>query len=88
MEFYQWLLVLNGFKVSNTGYFVYTTGDNTLPSFNDQLKFRTHLIPYTGSYEWVENTLDKLIVCASSKNIPAASNECPFCMYAKSRKNL
>lgn len=88
MEYYQWLLVQNGFKVSNTGYFVYTTGDNTLPSFNDELKFRTHLIPHTGSYDWVEKTLDELIACASSENIPDSTKECPYCKYAHSRKNL
>lgn len=88
MEFYQWLLVKNNFQVSNTGYFVYTTGDNTQPSFNDQLKFRTHLIPHTGNYDWVESTLDQLIACASNSAIPAATNNCEYCKYVNNRKNI
>lgn len=88
MEFYQWLLVKNNFHVSNTGYFVYTTGDNTQPSFNDQLKFRTHLIPHTGNYDWVESTLDQLIACASNSAIPAATSSCEYCKYANNRKNI
>lgn len=85
MEFYQWLLIQNGFKVSNTGYFVYTTGDNTLPNFNDELKFRTHLIPYTGSQAWVEGTLDEMLACASSSNFPESNTECPYCKFVKER---
>jgi len=85
MEFYQWLLIQNGFKVSNTGYFVYTTGDNTLPNFNDELKFRTHLIPYTGSQAWVEETLDEMLACASSSNFPESNTECPYCKFVKER---
>lgn len=85
MEFYQWLLAQNGFKVSNTGYFVYTTGDNTLPDFNDELKFRTHLIPYTGSHDWVEKTLDEMLACASASNFPESNAACPHCKFVKER---
>lgn len=85
MEFYQWLLIQNGFKVSNTGYFVYSTGDNTLPNFNDELKFRTHLIPYTGSQAWVEGTLNEMLACASSSNFPESNTECTHCKFVKER---
>jgi hypothetical protein len=88
MEFYQWLLEQNGFVVSNTGYFVYTTGDNTLSSFNNELKFRTNLIAHIGSRHWIENTLDDLINCASSSSIPASSKTCPYCSYVNTRKNI
>jgi hypothetical protein len=88
MEFYQWLLEKNGFKVSNTGYFVYTNGDNTLPNFNDTLKFRTHLIAYTGSSKWVEKTLDGLIEYASATNIPASDNSCAYCKFVEERKSI
>ena len=88
MQFYQWLLEQNGFIVSNTGYFVYTTGDNTLSSFNNELKFRTNLIAHIGSRHWVENTLDDLINCASSSSIPASAKTCPYCSYVNARKNI
>jgi hypothetical protein len=85
MEFYQWLLEKNDFKVSNTGYFVYTTGDNTLPNFNDELKFRTHLIPYIGNRSWVEKTLDDLIDCASAPNLPELKKTCAYCKFVEER---
>jgi hypothetical protein len=85
MEFYQWLFVQNGFKVSATGYFVYTTGDNTQPGFNNELKFRTHLIPYTGNHSWVQNTLDDLIACASQTTVPASNKDCSYCRFVEER---
>lgn len=88
MEFYQWLLNQNGYKVSNTGYFVYTTGDNTQPDFRDTLKFRTHLIPYLGNTDWVETTLDKLIECASSETLPHSNPTCVYCKYVEERKSI
>ena len=35
MEFYQWLLRKNGFKVSNDGYFVYCNGDKSKTKFDE-----------------------------------------------------
>ncbi len=87
MEFYQWLLVQNGFTVSPKGYFVYTTGDNTLPNFNNELKFRTHLIPYTGNHSWVTKALDDLIACASQTTAPASSKDCAYCKFIEERNN-
>jgi hypothetical protein len=88
MEFYQWLLAQNGHKVSNTGYFVYATGDNTLPDFSDTLKFRTHLIPHQGNTDWVETTLDKLIECASAETLPQSNPTCLYCKFVEERKSM
>ena len=48
LEVYQWLLRQNGFKVNNTGYFVYCNGRLDLDGFNNRVEFRTKIIPYTG----------------------------------------
>ena len=53
MEIYQWLLRQNGFKVSNTGYFVYVNGRKDLEAFDGKLEFYVDIIPYSGSDEWV-----------------------------------
>ncbi len=45
METYQWLLRANDFKVSDTGYFVYTNARMDLDGFDDKLEFVTTLIP-------------------------------------------
>jgi len=93
MEVYQWLLRGNGFKVSDTGYFVYTNGRMDLDGFHDRLDFRTKLIPYTGNDAWVEPTLMKMKACLDNDNMPpvgdaAMGGECNFCSYARARTQL
>jgi len=46
MEVYQWLLRQNGFKVSDTGYFVYVNGKRDKESFDGKLEFDVTLITY------------------------------------------
>jgi hypothetical protein len=92
MEVYQWLLRQNGFKVSNTGYFVYATGSNKPDGFNDEVKFETNIFPYEGSADWVEPTLidiKKSLVGEIPKvGVAAMGGACEHCMYAKSRTQL
>lgn len=92
MEVYQWLLRQNGFKVSDTGYFVYTNGRIDLEGFNDRLEFKTKIIPYTGSDAWVDTTLQEMKECMEG-DIPAVGKaamggDCDFCTYAKQRAEL
>jgi hypothetical protein len=93
MEVYQWLLRQNGFKVNDTGYFVYTNGRFDLDGFNDHLEFRTKVISYTGNDSWVEPTLAKMKVCLDDDKMPpigvaAMGGDCDFCTYARSRTEL
>jgi PD-(D/E)XK nuclease superfamily len=88
VEFYQWLLRQMGFKVSNTAYFVYCTGDNTLPEFNGTMKFNIHLITHEGSTEWVEKTLGELIKCIESDDIPSSGDDCDYCKYFNARSSV
>lgn len=93
MEVYQWLLRQNGFRVSNTAYFVYTNGRLDLDGFNDRVEFITKLIPYTGSDAWIEPVLGKMKACIESDDIPpvgeaAMGGACDFCTYARQRTEL
>ncbi len=93
MEVYQWLLRQNGFKVNDTGYFVYTNGRLDLDGFNDRVEFRTKVIPYTGDDAWVAPTLKKMKACMDSDDMPpvgeaAMGGPCEFCSYARSRTEL
>ncbi len=92
MEIYQWLLRQNGFKVNNTGYFVYANGRMDLEGFFDKVEFRTKVIPYTGSDEWIETTLKDMKKCLEgdmpSVGRAAMGGECDFCAYAKARTEL
>jgi len=93
MEVYQWLLRQNGFKVSDTGYFVYTNGRFDLDGFNDHLEFKTKVIPYKGNDAWVGPTLEKMKACMESDTMPPVGDHimggpCEFCTYARSRTEL
>lgn len=81
MEVYQWLLEKNGHSVSKTGYFVYANATKARDSFDARLEFEMTIIPYTGNNSWIEETLDNIIKCLDSNDIPSESSTCKFCDY-------
>lgn len=81
MEIYQWLFRKNGFKVSDTGYFVYCNGNTDTEAFDGKLEFEIKLIPYTGNTDWVESTVLKAIECLKGDVIPESGEDCDFCKY-------
>ncbi|MFZ2189746.1 MAG: PD-(D/E)XK nuclease family protein [Candidatus Magasanikiibacteriota bacterium] len=83
MEVYQWLLRQNGYKVSNTGYFVYCNGDTDKEAFDGKLEFDITLIPYEGSDDWVEKTIIEAYECLMSDKLPNPNKECDYCTYRK-----
>lgn len=92
MEVYQWLLRANGFKVSDTGYFVYANGDISKEGFNDIIEFRTNVFPHIGSDVWIEPTLLKIKECLEGDMPPvgkaAMGGDCEYCAYARARTEL
>lgn len=85
MEVYQWLLRKNGYKVSDTGYFVYCNGDTDKKAFDGKLEFDITLIPYTGDDSWVEKTLIDIKKCLDSETIPESAQDCDYCAYFYAR---
>ncbi len=81
LEIYQWLLRQNGFKVSETGYFVYVNGKKDKKAFDGKLEFEVTLVSHKGTDEWVEKTLFKIKECLDNKKIPTHSKDCDFCKY-------
>lgn len=81
MEIYQWLLRQNGFKVSDTGYFVYANGLRDRKAFDGKLEFEVSLIPYTGKSDWVEGVIYDLHQLLTQNNLPPISRDCDFCQY-------
>jgi CRISPR/Cas system-associated exonuclease Cas4 (RecB family) len=92
MEVYQWLLRRNGFDVSNTGYFVYANGRLDMDGFDNRVEFRTKVISYTGSDDWVEPAVKSIKECLEgdmpSVGAAAMGGECDYCLYAKERAQL
>lgn len=81
METYQWLFRQNGFKVSDTGYFVYANAGKDKKAFDGVLEFEVTLVPHEGDDSWVEPTLLKLKECLDSEKLPAAGDGCDYCVY-------
>jgi hypothetical protein len=81
MEIYQWLLRQNGFKVSNTGYFVYCNGITDKKAFDAKLEFDITLIAYEGNDEWIEGAIIGLYGCLNKDIIPGAGKDCDYCDY-------
>lgn len=93
IEVYQWLFKQNGFKVSSTGYFVYANGRADAKAFDGKLEFDVVLIPYTGSYAWVEPTLAELKAMLEDSTMPEVGknfwgDDCDYCTYAKARTEV
>lgn len=81
MEIYQWLLRQRGFAVSDTGYFVYANASKDREAFDAKLEFEVTLVPYTGSADWVDATLQAIKDCLDSPNVPAKAADCDYCNY-------
>lgn len=81
MEIYQWLFRQSGFKVSDTGYFVYANGMKDKDLFDGKLEFDVRLIPYTGNSDWIPAVLLKIKKCLESNDIPEIGDGCEYCSY-------
>ena len=81
METYQWLFRQRGFKVSNTGYFVYANAGKDKKAFDGVLEFELTLVPYEGDDSWVEGTLMHIKKTLESEALPDAHPDCDYCRY-------
>lgn len=81
MEIYQWLLRHNGFKVSDTGYFVYVNGKTDRAAFDGKLEFDVKLLDYTGKDNWVEGVIEKANDCMRAAKAPKSPADCEYCNY-------
>ena len=88
MEIYQWLMRRNGFKVSDTGYFVYCNGNADKEAFGGKLEFDIKVIPYKGNDEWIDGVVNDIHKCLMGGAIPEAAPDCDFCRYKKASKEV
>lgn len=83
VEVYQWLFRKNGFKVSDTAYFVYANGDTDKKAFDAKLEFRISVIPYIGSDAWVDKAILNAHKILTGTRVPRRAKACDYCSYAK-----
>lgn len=88
MEVYQWLLRQNGYKVSDTGYFVYCNGITDKKAFDARLEFDITLIAYKGNDNWVEKAIKNAHKCLQGDKIPATGEDCDYCAYREAANEV
>lgn len=88
MEIYQWLLRNNGYKVSDTGYFVYCNGKSDKKAFDGKLEFDVTLISYKGDDSWIEKTISEIYKCLNNDEVPVMGLGCDYCSYIEAVKNF
>jgi len=81
MEIYQWLFRQLGFKVSNTGYFVFANADKNRPKFDGRLEFELSILAHQGDDSWIEPTILEIKKCLNSAKPPQSSKTCQYCGY-------
>ena len=84
MEVYQWIFHQKGFKVYETGYFVYANAGKNRDKFDARLEFELQIISHKGDTSWVEPTIIKIKECLDSDSIPQQNPDCEYCAYRKS----
>jgi hypothetical protein len=88
IEVYQWLFRRNGFRVSDTGYFVYANGQKDRAAFDGKLEFDVQLIPYKGDDSWVEDAIFRVKEVLMSARLPDASPTCEYCLYRTAAREV
>ncbi|MDD5430739.1 MAG: PD-(D/E)XK nuclease family protein [Candidatus Pacebacteria bacterium] len=88
VEVYQWLFKQNGFKVSDTAYFVYCNGNADKEAFDAKLEFNVKILPYKGDDFWVEGAIKDIHKCLMSDEIPNSGDDCDYCKYREAVKSI
>ncbi len=81
MEVYQWIFRKKGFKVSDTGYFVFANAGRNRPKFDGRLEFELSIIPYRGNTSWIEPILKEMKKCLDSNQVPKRGPDCEHCTF-------
>ena len=84
VEVYQWLLRQNGFKVSDTAYFVFANARKKEDGFHGRLEFEIKIFPHVGTDGWIEPILEGIARCFKKKKSPTSADSCEFCWYTAS----
>ena len=88
IDIYQWLFKMNGFKVADDSVFLYSNGLKTSKKFKDVMKFKTYVLEYKGSTDWVEEKILEIKKVLDGKSIPKTNEDCETCSYVVSVNEL
>lgn len=81
MSFYAFLFKKHGYKVHDTGYFIYSIADNGKPLFDQKLEFDSSILSYEIDDSWVEEVIQDMRSCLDQTNAPKPAADCEFCKF-------
>jgi len=83
LEFYQYLLRQNGFKVSDTSFILYANAIKKSDSFNETLNFDVTVFDHEGQTDWIEDVLIEIKNTLEQDKIPSGSETCAYCQHSE-----
>jgi CRISPR/Cas system-associated exonuclease Cas4 (RecB family) len=83
MEVYQWLLAMNGYKVSKTGYFLFAKVNKEGGFGEGKLSFDFFLEPQEGDGSWIAQALVDAKKTFDG-SIPSYKQDCLYCQFIQS----
>lgn len=87
LDFYAYLLKLNDYPVHKTGYWlICNAADENQKVFNNNINFKTTLLPYEFKTDYIEDTLVELEKCLENEEIPISGDDCDNCRWFKEVK--
>ena len=89
LDFYAYLLKLNGYKVYKKGYWALcNAGRIDQKVFDSKLNFKIDLLSYDLNTDYIEDTLVELEKCYNSTKIPPPNSFCDTCRWKKETSKL
>ena len=89
LDFYAYLLKLNKYNVSKTGYWLICNAANEEQKiFENQLSFKTTLLSYNLRTDYIEDTLIQLEKCLEMANPPVPGKVCDNCRWFNEKKDF
>lgn len=89
LDFYAYLLKLNNFPVHKIGYWlICNAADENQKVFNNNVSFKTTLLPYELKTDYIEDTLLKLERCLENKEMPKSGDDCDNCRWNEEVKKV
>ena len=88
LDFYAYLLVSLGYKVSQISYLLVCNADGNADGFNGELKFSQTLIPYEWDILKIPEQVSEMIDCINQITVPKRNPGCKNCAYSIRRSSF
>jgi len=82
LDFYAYLLELNGYEVSDTAHWLYCNGVKE-GLFNNQVRFEVEIQNHSVKTDYIEDQIVDLVKCLEGSTVPDFKYDCEHCIRDK-----